>query len=1303
MKKMTVILLCLQMLFSMAVIAQENDLIYIDEGFIAEAEDGWDVTESMNWSYVGSAATATKNIISENSEKYLSLTSDAQKNGGFGGSYCLNATYYPVMGEGSFQFDIRMHNGLMSFAMGDDSDRSTLNHRAFIIDFDAEKGTVSADGNNADYSFEKSIWYKVDIDFDVNNSSYSVKFLDEADEVLVQLNDMAFEVPEIFFVSNFTFTMTGKMASSFDIKDIRYINHNTPNSSGGFMSIDENNIMHNTFPSSAIKTQELIDNQPDMLRRMEYLDRGLIATKRRDDVYLSWRWLGTEDVSTGYNVYRNGVKINAQPIMESTNFVDNNGGMDSKYIVKSVVDGVEKDESKEVGVNPLSAITISLKQYEKGDYYASDGTVGDIDGDGEYEIVLFRMPENVFEGNDYPLIEAYKLNGEHLWTMNAGPNLLGTTPLLVYDINGDGKSEIVLCIGDDFVDGTGVSVGDMDGDGVTNYRDNIYADRFFEKGPEYIAVFEGENGKLIDKVPMEGTISRDPLISWATGTAITHRPWSFHMTPLKVDDEETAFVFSRGIYGKTGMQCWKLVDNKLKMVWDFDSNNYFACKGQGNHNLTVGDVDFDGYDEIIYGSMAIDHNGELLYATGLGHGDAIHMSDFDLERPGLEVMKTNEYSTAYANCSMFDARTGEVLWGEFAGRDTTRVLCDDIDPRYKGGETHTNGKTFDAYGNVIDSQGGLNFAIYWDGDLLREMYDDITISKYMAFDDTVIPLLVADYCKSINGTKANCIIQADILGDWREELVLPTFDDKSLQIFTTTCPSTYKLYTLMHDPTYRMAIAWQNTGYNQPPHLGFNWGYDTKAIPIPKIFTEHDGIIKNSPYTDKNKEYEFAGPGEGYYAGENNTVIINGFAHLNDDTSKDNSKFTAETSSLLGHIIKFYDVVVESGGMLDYVSLPNTTMYLPPQIRLVSEEAFTVTDINGIPLERVASGVYYDAASGNISVDSDKSVWIRVQGESFEQILNIRGDEYIGENTFLHDTLDEKALGSGNDFLNGRMNINGWKLKGDSENVLVITHADGSYNPKKRLVRVINNSETEAVFYLNRDKLVTESKIVAEFEMQLRQGESEFEGEFMISSVKDADTSKKSIALKQVGDDLYVGTNGEYKLLASGLKTTTGNKSIYKIAAIMDFNAKSSDIVLMYYDNIIASMYCVDFYDKNEDGIACVMLSSAAGSDIGVDDIWIEAYSVPEIIATPEPTLTPEPTPTSLPTAEPTAQPAPTNTPSPEKECVKITAQYNDSGVLIGVITERITTTEITVEDNEVNCRVFYWDSLESMVPLNLQ
>lgn len=1202
---MIALMISMQLINSSIVFAQSGELVYIPVDFIDNLEENSDITSDLNWDYVGSAQTVSKNIVKNGDEKYLSLSSDAIKNGGYGGSYYLYSTYYPITGEGVLDFDVRLNSGKMKLSIGDEIVTSSLYHGALTMEFDADTGKITCNNIEIPYVFDNINWYKISFDFDVNNKSFDLSIKDGSESVLFEEMGIAFEEAELFHITNMTFSYADSSPFSFDVDNLNYVNKNTQNSSGGYMSISDENIMQSTYPDSAAETSYLIDNQKYLPRRMEYLDRGLVAVKRTDDVYLSWRWLGTEDIKTGYNIYRDGVKINSSPIIESTNYVDKDGTLNSKYVVKSVIDGVEVEESEEVNVNQTNALTIPLKQYDYENYSSGDGMVGDLDGDGEYEIVVHRYPEDVFTSTNYPLIEAYKLDGTLLWSMNIGPNDLEPkqNPVMLYDLNDDGKSEVVLRIGDDFIDGEGVSVGDMDGDEMTNYRDYVYSEQYLTKGPEYLAVFDGLTGGIIDKVPFEGVIARDPLISWGNGNSITHRPWKFMFTPLKIDDEGTAFIISRGIYAKTGIQCWKLIDNKLVMQWDFDSNNYFAYTGQGNHNLTSGDVDYDGYDEIIYGSMGVDHDGSPLFTTHLGHGDALHLGDFDIDRPGLEVVKTNENSTAYANGSMYDARTGEVLWGEYAARDTTRVICDDIDPRYRGGETYTNGKAFDSKGNIINSQGGGNFMIYWDGDLLRELNDDITISKYMAYDDKVIPLFIADDCHSNNGTKANCTIQCDILGDWREEVVLPTADGKSLKVFTTTCPTTYKLYTLTHDPIYRLAIAWQNNAYNQPPHLGFYWGYDVESIPIPQIYTVKDGVKTYSPYSDDYKKYEVGRKEESFYADENSsTVLVDEFPRLTYQGTQNNTEASEETMNLLPYITKYYDDALKYGGLTDYVTLPTTKVYLPTTVRFVTDENITVTDINDVPIENLCDDINYDEVNKLLTVSEDKNLWIKVKGESFTQIFNIKGGDYQREDTFLYDTLDVNALGSGSDFLDSRMNINGWKLNGDSDNVSVITYADSSFTGKKRMVHIKNNSQSNAEFYLDRPEFITNGSIVAEFDVQLRYGESEV----VLWSGED---NKKSLSIKQVGNALYAGSMGEYKLIAENLETTEKNGAVYHIISCMDFDNKVSDIMVLKDDNVIGKLEDMPFYSSDEKSLSKISVMVTSGSEFGIDDIDISVYS----------------------------------------------------------------------------------------------
>ena len=298
----------------------------------------------------------------------------------------------------------------------------------------------------------------------------------------------------------------------------------------------------------------------------------------------------------------------------------------------------------------------------------------------------------------------------------------------------------------------------------------------------------------------------------------------------------------RGYYERTVLAAWNYREGKLTNIWTFDSDDgipdHRKYKGQGNHNLSVGDVDGDGRDEIIYGACAIDHDGKGLYTTGLGHGDAMHLSDIDPDRSGLEVFAIHERPKHSNGANLRDAATGKVLWG-LQLRDPGRALAIDIDPRHKGYECWTNDSDglYDCKGRKIsDSKpDSCNMGIWWDGDILRELLNGVTISKWDYENNTTIGLFSVEGCARNNGSKSNPCLCADVLGDWREELICRTTDGRELRIYTTTIPTDRRFYTFMHDPVYRLGIAWQNVAYNQPAHTGFYMGQGMANPPRPNI------------------------------------------------------------------------------------------------------------------------------------------------------------------------------------------------------------------------------------------------------------------------------------------------------------------------------------------------------------------------------------------------------------------------------------------------------------------------------------
>ncbi|MGI8350250.1 rhamnogalacturonan lyase [Niallia circulans] len=594
---------------------------------------------------------------------------------------------------------------------------------------------------------------------------------------------------------------------------------------------------------------------------MESLNRGLIAVKVKNGVYIGWRLFGTDPEEISFNLYRDGIKVNPVPITSSTNYLDESGVEASIYQVCSIVDGKEQPCSEKAEVWETSFLTIPLNKPEGGitpdgvaySYSANDASVGDVDGDGEYEIILKWDPSNShdnahkgYTGNVY--LDAYKLNSTHLWRIDLGRNIRAGahyTQFMVYDLDGDGKAEVACKTADGTRDGEGKVIGDIGAD----YRNK---DGFILQGPEYLTIFDGMTGREL--VTTDYDPPRGKGEDW--GDDEGNRVDRFLACIAYLDGERPSLVMCRGYYTRAVLAAYNWRDGELSKVWMFDSlapgNEGYS--GQGNHSVSVADVDDDGKDEIIYGSCVIDHDGTGLYKTGLGHGDAIHVGNFNPARPGLEIFQVHETPQAMGT-EIHDAKTGEILWGIPSTEDVGRGMAADIDPRYEGAEvwSSTHWKTggaglYSSSGEKISDLNpqSFNFAIWWDGDLLRELLDHdyceetgIGVGKIDKWDyenGRLVNILTADGTRSNNGTKGNPCLQADIFGDWREEVIWRTDDSTALRIYTTTDLTDHRIYTLMHDPNYRLAIAWQNVAYNQPPHPGFFLGHNMEKPPVPRIY-----------------------------------------------------------------------------------------------------------------------------------------------------------------------------------------------------------------------------------------------------------------------------------------------------------------------------------------------------------------------------------------------------------------------------------------------------------------------------------
>jgi hypothetical protein len=563
----------------------------------------------------------------------------------------------------------------------------------------------------------------------------------------------------------------------------------------------------------------------------EKLDRGLVVLRSAKGNFLSWRLLKSDPAGVAFNVYRGSAKLNATPITQGTNFTDAAGAVGASYTVKPVTGGVETLAA----VTPTVALAAAQQDVpiqipgggttpsgESYTYAANDASVGDLDGDGQYEIVLKWDPSNAkdnsqsgYTGNVF--IDAYKLNGTRLWRIDLGRNIRAGahyTQFQVFDYDGDGKAEVAMKTADGTRDGAGTVIGNSG-------ADHRNSSGYVLAGPEFLTVFNGQTGRAMataDYVPARGTVS-----SW--GDSYGNRVDRFLAGTAYLNGSYPSIIMARGYYTRSVIAAWDFRGGTLTRKWTFDSNsstNGSAWTGQGNHQLSIADVDADGRDEIMYGSMAVDDNGAGLWTTGRGHGDAYHVGDLIPSRSGLEVFKPSEDGSKPAMW-MGDARTGGLIWSTPACNcDNGRAVSADIYAGSPGAESWSNavdGLRNTSGANIGRKPSSANFVIWWDGDAQRELLDGTNISKYGTSSDT--RLLTGSGVHSNNGTKATPSLSADILGDWREEVIFPTTNNTALRIYSTTDATSISRPSLMQDRMYREAVAWQNTAYNQPPHPSF--------------------------------------------------------------------------------------------------------------------------------------------------------------------------------------------------------------------------------------------------------------------------------------------------------------------------------------------------------------------------------------------------------------------------------------------------------------------------------------------------
>ena len=604
----------------------------------------------------------------------------------------------------------------------------------------------------------------------------------------------------------------------------------------------------------------------------ERLNRGVVAIRNGQQVIVSWRTLTSDTKGQPFDIYRDGEKLNSEPLTTGGTFF-----IDDKPLTTAATYEVRGGSTN--GRYTLAAdapdgyLTIPLQKPADGEtpdgrryrYSANDASVGDVDGDGQYEIILKWDPsnahDNAHDGYTGPtLFDCYKLSNEMvngklsncklLWRIDLGINIRSGahyTPFIVYDLDGDGKAEMMVRTSDGTRDGKGKVIGDPEADYRHKGPDKIGR---ILTGKEYITVFNGLTGEAMDTkpyIPERG----DPR-GW--GDEKANRSDRMLAAVGHLDGKKASAIFCRGYYTRSVLTAWDWDGKELKARWVFDTNNpeWASYAGQGNHNLRVADVDGDGCDEITYGSMAVDHDGRGLYNTGMGHGDAIHLMAFDPKSRELQVWDCHE--NRRDGSDFRNARTGEVIFKVPSTSDVGRAMAADIDPTNPGVEMwsadshairNLKGEVINTAKDPNDPQhnnylmlGGrwlpMNFGIWWDGDLLREMLDRGRVSKYNWQNNTIEDIVLFPDIVFNNGTKSNPCLSADILGDWREEVIARTPDSSELRIFVSPIPTDYRINCLMEDIPYRLSVATQNVGYNQPSEPGFYFGPDETVNPFLK-------------------------------------------------------------------------------------------------------------------------------------------------------------------------------------------------------------------------------------------------------------------------------------------------------------------------------------------------------------------------------------------------------------------------------------------------------------------------------------
>jgi fibronectin type 3 domain-containing protein/lysophospholipase L1-like esterase len=716
-------------------------------------------------------------------------------------------------------------------------------------------------------------------------------------------------------------------------------------------------------------------------------------------VYLSWRLFEADPADVTFTIYRNEQEIASN--LTVTNCVDPQGTSADVYRVVGSSDSNMGLATASVSSWENYFIELQLQKPEEqtmpdetiATYTANDMSVGDLDNDGKYELIVKWQPSNAKDNSHSgytgtTILDAYDFDSATgaatlMWRIDLGVNIRSGahyTQFQVWDFDGDGRAEVICKTADgstsyQSVDGTLTETGYVGASSASALPTNIVSaandyrntSGYILEGPEYLTIFDGETGHIIDTtayIPERGNVS-----AWGDGYG--NRVDRFLSAVAYLNGETPSAVFTRGYYTRTCLTAYDFVDtnndgtgDKLVLRWKFDTNDYPVevygeTEAQGNHGLSVNDIDQDGKDEIIYGALIIEHDGTLKYTTGLGHGDAMHVSDWIPSNPGLEIFSVHEHSNAQYQVEIHDAETGEILWGYFTGVDTGRGVAADVDPTHEGAEmwanpawNETNGglysslSTFDNFIKVSENTPDVNFTLFWDGDLLSELQNhsfnssayvpiSTNITKWNYLDKKSEILFDSTEIYTSNGTKGNVGLVADILGDWREEIIARSAsNDSRVRIYTSTIVTDYTIPTLMENDAYRIGVAWQNVGYNQPANLDYLISEGIKTAQLTAVEVTKSSVkFAFTPASDGIYGHEVEGYEVYRKAEEGEYELL---------TQLDTQTFTYTDNTIVSDKNYSYYVAAVVNGKTSYLSNPLMVKSLVDIAEIVD---FTLEDI----------------------------------------------------------------------------------------------------------------------------------------------------------------------------------------------------------------------------------------------------------------------------------------------------------------------------------------------------------------------